>query len=59
MGKSVLLVGTLDTKGLEFQFVRGQLAERGMSTVVVDVGVGSAPAFRAGCDARPGGAGGR
>ena len=46
MGKSVLLVGTLDTKGLEFQFVRGQLGERGMSVIVVDVGVGSAPAFQ-------------
>lgn len=36
---TVVLLGTLDTKGTEYAFVRDRLAEAGVETIVVDVGV--------------------
>jgi uncharacterized protein (UPF0261 family) len=42
---SVLLIGTLDTKGVELQFVRDILHEAGLSTSVLDAGVLGPPAF--------------
>src|SRR5262249_35939477 len=42
---SVLLIGTLDTKGVECQFVRDLLRQAGLGVVVVDAGVLGAPAF--------------
>ncbi len=41
----VLLVGTLDTKGVEFQFVRDLLNEAGVATQVLDAGVTRPPHF--------------
>jgi uncharacterized protein (UPF0261 family) len=41
----VLLIGTLDTKGAEFQFVRDLLNQAGVPTLVVDAGVLQAPVF--------------
>jgi uncharacterized protein (UPF0261 family) len=41
----VVLIGTLDTKGAEFQFVRDLMKEKGVQTLVVDVGVLRSPAF--------------
>jgi uncharacterized protein (UPF0261 family) len=41
----VLLIGTLDTKGGEFQFVRDLLNQSGIATVVLDAGVLRPPAF--------------
>lgn len=38
---TVVLVGTLDTKGTEYRWLREQLADLGCGTVVVDVGVRS------------------
>src|SRR5262245_52282176 len=35
----VILVGTLDTKGVEFQFVRDLLQAQGLDTLVIDAGV--------------------
>lgn len=35
---TVVLVGTLDTKGAEYGFLRDRLREAGLATVVVDVG---------------------
>ncbi len=40
----VILLGTLDTKGAEFQFVRDLLAAQELKTIVIDTGV-QAPAF--------------
>ena len=37
-GKTVVLVGTLDTKGAEYQYLRDRLAMAGVKTVLVDVG---------------------
>jgi uncharacterized protein (UPF0261 family) len=42
----VLLVGTLDTKGLEYQFVRDLLQAGGVSTLVIDAGVLGPPPFQ-------------
>jgi uncharacterized protein (UPF0261 family) len=42
---SVLLVGTLDTKGMELQFVRDLLNEAGVGTIVMDAGVMGPPHF--------------
>lgn len=39
MPKPVVLVGALDTKGAEFQFVRELLQAQGLETILVDFGV--------------------
>jgi uncharacterized protein (UPF0261 family) len=39
---TVALLGTLDTKGSEYDFVRERLSELGCEVVVVDVGIGQA-----------------
>lgn len=39
MAKPVVLVGALDTKGLEFGFVRDLIQARGLETILVDFGV--------------------
>ncbi|MCW2890474.1 MAG: hypothetical protein QOE54_2807 [Streptosporangiaceae bacterium] len=36
---SVLLIGTLDTKGGEYAFVRDRLHQSGVDTLVLDAGV--------------------
>lgn len=41
----VLLIGTLDTKGVEFQFVRDELHRAGLATLVLDAGVMQPPKF--------------
>jgi uncharacterized protein (UPF0261 family) len=41
----VLLIGTLDTKGVEFQFVRDLLHQAGVATLVLDAGVLGPPVF--------------
>ena len=43
--KTVLLIGTLDTKGTEYEFVRDLLHARGLATLVMDLGIAGAPAF--------------
>ncbi len=42
---TVVLVGTLDTKGPEYAFVRDRLRDAGADVVVVDVGVLGEPSF--------------
>jgi uncharacterized protein (UPF0261 family) len=42
---SLLLIGTLDTKGVEFQFVRDLLREAGLAVTVLDAGVLRPPHF--------------
>jgi uncharacterized protein (UPF0261 family) len=42
--KTVLLIGTLDTKGTEYGFVRDLIQARGVKTLVMDLGtIGEAP----------------
>jgi len=45
MTKTVAIVGTLDTKGADFQFLRDEIVRRGCDTLVIDVGVVGEPAF--------------
>lgn len=42
---AVLLIGTLDTKGTEFQFVRDLLRAEGVDVLVLDAGVLAPPTF--------------
>lgn len=39
MGKNVVLIGTLDTKGPEFAYLRDRLRDLGLDTTVVDTGI--------------------
>lgn len=39
MSKTVVLIGTLDTKGREFAYIRDRLRELGLNTTVVDTGI--------------------
>ena len=41
----IILLGTLDTKGVEFQFVRDLLKAHGLDTLVIDAGVTGPPHF--------------
>ncbi|OAI47843.1 hypothetical protein AYO44_08665, partial [Planctomycetaceae bacterium SCGC AG-212-F19] len=43
---AVVLIGTLDTKGVEFQFVRDVLNAAGLRTLVIDAGVQGPPHFK-------------
>lgn len=45
MSKSVVIVGALDTKGAEFDFVKTLIEADGLKTLVVDFGVMGSPAF--------------
>ena len=45
--KTVLLIGTLDTKGAEYEFVRDLIQARGVNTIVMDLGTVGEPAFAA------------
>jgi len=45
MPKTVAIVGTLDTKGEEFAYLRGRIESAGLATLVIDCGVLEAPAF--------------
>lgn len=46
MTKTVVIVGTLDTKGKEFAFIRELIEKEGHKTLVVDFGVMGEPAFK-------------
>ena len=39
MAKTVCIVGTMDTKGLEFAFIKAQIEATGTSTCVIDTGI--------------------
>ncbi|MDR3497096.1 MAG: Tm-1-like ATP-binding domain-containing protein [Ancalomicrobiaceae bacterium] len=43
--KTVAIVGTLDTKGAEFAFLKAEIEQHGCSTLVFDAGVSGTPAF--------------
>jgi uncharacterized protein (UPF0261 family) len=45
MARTVLLIGTLDTKGAEFQYVRDLIRGHGLGTLVLDAGVLADPSF--------------
>ena len=39
MAKTVCIVGTMDTKGIEFSFIKSQIASTGVSTCVINTGI--------------------
>jgi uncharacterized protein (UPF0261 family) len=43
--KPVVLIGALDTKGLEYKYVRDLITQRGLETIVIDFGVLGKPPF--------------
>lgn len=45
MSKIILLIGTLDTKGEEFAFVRDLILERGHQTLMMDASISDDPSF--------------
>jgi len=45
MAKTIVIVGTLDTKGHEFAYVKDLIEQHGLNTLVVDFGVLEEPAF--------------
>jgi uncharacterized protein (UPF0261 family) len=45
MTKTVVLIGTLDTKGSEFSFIKDLIEKQGIKTCVVDFGTMGTPAF--------------
>jgi uncharacterized protein (UPF0261 family) len=45
MSKTVLLIGTLDTKGREYEYIRDLIRARGLETFVLDAGVLGEPTF--------------
>jgi len=46
MKKTIVLVGTLDTKGEEYAYVRDKILELGCQVIVVDAGVLGVPPFQ-------------
>jgi uncharacterized protein (UPF0261 family) len=46
MAKTVVIIGTLDTKGREFAFIKELIEKEGLKTLVVDFGVLGEPAFK-------------
>ncbi|MEX2103982.1 MAG: Tm-1-like ATP-binding domain-containing protein, partial [Bacilli bacterium] len=45
MSKKVVLIGSLDTKGIEYAFVRDILHQSGVETLTINTGVLNAPYF--------------
>ncbi len=45
MPRTILVIGTLDTKGVEFGYVRDLIVARGHRALVMDTGVAGQPAF--------------
>ena len=52
MTRTAVLIGTLDTKGREYQFVREELANAGVDVLLMDVGVLSDPSIPVDVSAR-------
>jgi uncharacterized protein (UPF0261 family) len=45
MSKTILLIGTLDTKGREYEYVRDLIRDHGHQTLVLDAGILGEPTF--------------
>lgn len=45
MPKTIAVIGTLDTKGEEFRYLKEEIERRGHQTLVIDIGVLGDPAF--------------
>ena len=47
--RTIALIGTLDTKGEEFAFLRDQIEKAGLRAVMIDVGVLGRPLSESEC----------
>ena len=45
MAKVVAIVGTLDTKGAEYEFIKEQIESHGVQTLVINTGFMAEPPF--------------
>ena len=45
MGKTIAVLGALDTKGEEFEFLKTEIEERGCKVFVINFGVVGQPSF--------------
>lgn len=43
MQKTVAIVGTLDTKGTEYKFIKDRINNHGVNSIIIDVGTGGDP----------------
>jgi len=44
-GKTIVILGTMDTKGREMKFLKEEIEKRGHSALVMDTGVMGKPYF--------------
>ena len=51
MGKTIAIVGALDTKGQEFEFLNNEIQKKGCKTFIINVGVLEEPFFTPDIDA--------
>jgi uncharacterized protein (UPF0261 family) len=47
MGKKIVILGTVDTKGEQLRFLRERVASRGHDPILMDLSMGGHPGFRA------------
>jgi uncharacterized protein (UPF0261 family) len=45
MQRTVAIVGTLDTKGHEYKFIKDRIDNHGVNSIIIDVGTGGEPLF--------------
>lgn len=45
--KNIAIIGTLDTKGKEFEFLKSIIENQGLETIVIDTGIINPPYFKA------------
>ena len=45
MEKTIVLIGTLDTKGAEYEYIRDRIVEQGCRVITMDVGILGKPLF--------------
>lgn len=53
MAKTVVIVGTLDTRGKEFAIIKDLIEKQELNTLLIDVGVLGDPAVRPDISFRP------
>ena len=45
MAKNIVVVGTMDTKGREIQYLKKQIEARGQKAIIIDVSIGEQPSI--------------
>ena len=47
MGKKIVILGTVDTKGEQLRFLKERIASRGLEPILMDLSMGGHPGFQA------------